>query len=68
MARKKVKKINEDFELLKLQFKARENELEEVRKELKEIHSSISYKFGRWIAETRIGSWLKKVLRKYFLK
>lgn len=65
MVRKKVKKINEEVELLKLQLKARGSELEEVRKELNEIHASISYRFGRWVAETRIGGWLKKVLRKY---
>jgi hypothetical protein len=65
LVRKKVKKINEEVELLKLQLKARGSELEEVRKELNEIHASISYRFGRWVAETRIGGWLKKVLRKY---
>lgn len=66
--KEKIKKLKEEIELLKLQLKARESELEEVKKEVEELHRSISYRVGRWIAETRIGGWLKKVLRKYIWK
>jgi predicted RNase H-like nuclease (RuvC/YqgF family) len=58
-------KIKEENEILKLQLAAREKERDEYKKELDEIHQSISYRVGRWIAETRIGGQLKKVLRKY---
>jgi hypothetical protein len=60
--------IKEENELLRLQLAAREKERDEYKKELDEIHSSISYRLGRWIAETRIGGRLKKVLRKYMWK
>ena len=63
-----IKKLKEEIELLKLQLKARESELEEVKKEVEELHRSISYRVGRWIAETKVGGWLKKVLRKYIWK
>ena len=53
---------------MKLQLAARERERDEYKKELDEIHASISYRVGRWIAETRWGGWLKKVLRKYVWK
>jgi uncharacterized coiled-coil DUF342 family protein len=66
--KEKIKKLKEEIELLKLQLKARESELEEVKKELEELHRSISYRVGRWIAETKVGGWLKKVLRKYIWK
>ena len=58
--------MKEEIDILKLQLQAKSSEIEELRKELNEIHSSISYRVGRWIAETRVGEWLKKFLRKYF--
>ena len=58
-------KIKEENELLRLQLAARERERDEYKRELDEIHQSISYRIGRRIAETRIGGWLKRVLRKY---
>jgi septal ring factor EnvC (AmiA/AmiB activator) len=60
-----LNKIKEENEILKLQLAAREKERDEYKKELDEIHQSISYRIGRWIAETRIGGQLKKILRKY---
>jgi hypothetical protein len=60
-----LNKIKEENEILRLQLAAREKERDEYKKELDEIHQSISYRIGRWIAETRIGGQLKKVLRKY---
>jgi predicted RNase H-like nuclease (RuvC/YqgF family) len=63
-----LNKIKEENEILKLQLAAREKERDEYKKELDEIHQSISYRVGRWIAETRIGGWLKRVLRKYVWK
>jgi len=60
-----LNKIKEENEILKLQLAAREKERDEYKKELDEIHQSISYRVGRWIAETKIGGWLKRVLRKY---
>ena len=60
--------IKEENELLRLQLLAREKERDEYKKELDEIHQSISYRVGRWIAETKWGSWLKKILRKYIFK
>ena len=66
MAKKETKEeLKEEIEILKLQIKAKNSEIEDLRKELNDIHASISYKLGRWIAETRIGGWFKKVLRKY---
>jgi hypothetical protein len=61
-------KIKEENELLKLQLAARERERDEYKRELDEIHKSISYRIGRRIAETRVGGWLKKFLRKYVWK
>jgi predicted RNase H-like nuclease (RuvC/YqgF family) len=61
-----MEEMKEEIEILKLQLKAKSSEVEELRKELNEIHASISYRVGRWIAETRIGGWLKRILRKYF--
>jgi septal ring factor EnvC (AmiA/AmiB activator) len=60
-----LNRIKEENEILKLQLAARERERDEYKKELDEIHQSISYRVGRRIAETKIGGWLKKVLRKY---
>ncbi|MEM7825962.1 MAG: hypothetical protein QW412_03865, partial [Candidatus Aenigmatarchaeota archaeon] len=60
-----LEKVKEENELQKLQIMAREKERDEYKKELDEIHKSISYRIGRWIAETRIGSKLKKILWKY---
>jgi hypothetical protein len=57
--------IKEENELLRLQVMAREKERDEYKKELDEIHRSISYRVGRQVAETRIGGWLKKILWKY---
>lgn len=57
-------KIKEENEVLKLQIMAREKERDEYKKELEEIHKSISYRLGKWISETRIGSRLKKFLWK----
>jgi hypothetical protein len=63
-----LSKIKEENELLKLQLAARERERDEYKRELDEIHQSISYRIGRRIAETKIGGWLKKFLRKYVWK
>lgn len=60
---KKVSELMEEIELLRLQLRARESEIEELRSELDDIHNSISYKIGRRIAETRLGARLKRVLR-----
>ena len=57
--------VNEEIDMLKLQLAAREKELDEVKKELDDIHESISYRFGRWFAETRIGAYIKRFLRKH---
>ena|GEM_PF-2446100 len=59
-------KIEDETEVLRLQLLAREKELEECKKELNEIHKSISYRVGRWIAETKIGKSLKQLLWKIF--
>jgi hypothetical protein len=60
--------MKEENEMLRLQLAAREKERDDYKKELDELHKSISYRFGRWVAETRIGGWLKGVLRKYVWK
>jgi len=60
-----LESVKEESDLLKLQLAAREKELEECKKELEDIHNSISYRVGRWIAETKVGGKLKKFLRKY---
>ena len=66
MAKKETKEeLKEEIEIFKLQIKAKNSEIEDLRKELNDIHASISYRLGRWIAETRIGGWFKKVLRKH---
>jgi len=64
--KKNVEDMKEEIEILKLQLKAKNSEIEELRKELNELHASISYRVGRWIAETKMGGWLKRILRKYF--
>jgi predicted RNase H-like nuclease (RuvC/YqgF family) len=65
---KTLDKLKEENEMLRLQLMAREKDRDEYKKELDEIHQSISYRVGRRIAETRIGGWLKKILRKYVWK
>lgn len=60
--------LKEENEMLRLQIMAREKERDEYKKELEEIHDSISYKIGRWISETKIGGWLKKFLKKNIWK
>jgi len=60
-----AQELKEEIEILKLQINAKNSEIEDLRKELNEIYASISYIVGRWVAETRIGGWLKKVLRKH---
>jgi predicted RNase H-like nuclease (RuvC/YqgF family) len=61
-------RLREENEMLKLQLMAREKERDEYKRELDEIHASISYRVGRWIAETKIGGWFKRILRKYVWK
>ena len=61
-----LEKIEDETEILRLQLLARERELEECKRELNEIHKSISYRVGRWIAETKIGGSLKRLLWKIF--
>jgi hypothetical protein len=63
-----VSMTKEENEMLRLQMMAREKERDEYKKELEDIHRSISYRVGRWIAETRIGGRFKKILRKYIWK
>ena len=63
-----INMTKEENEMLRLQLMAREKERDEYKKELEDIHRSISYRIGRWIAETRIGGWFKKILRKYIWK
>jgi predicted nucleic acid-binding Zn-ribbon protein len=65
---RRIAKLKEEIELLKLQLRAREAELGELRKEVEELHRSISYRVGRWIAETWWGARLKAFLRKYIFK
>lgn len=65
---KVLDKLKEENEMLRLQLVAREKERDEYKKEIEELHKSISYRIGRGIAESKIGSWLKKVLRKYIWK
>jgi chaperonin cofactor prefoldin len=64
----KTKKLKEEIDLLKLQLKARETEIEELNRKLEELHKSISYRVGRWIAERWWGRRLKGFLRKYVWK
>lgn len=66
--RRSREELEEEIELLKIQLEARNKEIEELRKEVEELHNSISYKIGRWIAETWWGARLKKLLRKVFFK
>ncbi len=69
MKRKKsIKELEEEIQLLKLQLEAKNREIEELTKEVEELHNSISYRVGRWIAETWWGSKLKKWLRKIYFK
>lgn len=63
-----MEKLKEENEMLRLQLMAREKERDEYKKELDDIHASISYRTGRRIAETKIGGWFKKVLRKHIWK
>ena len=62
-----LKKIKEENELLRIQLLSRGREIEELRRELDDIYSSISYRVGKWIAETKVGRALKSFLWKYFL-
>lgn len=65
---RRLKQIVEENEIMKIQIKSREREIEELRRELDDIHASISYRFGRWVAETKVGGALKSFLRKYIFK
>jgi septal ring factor EnvC (AmiA/AmiB activator) len=66
--RKKLAEAETELEILRVGLKAREAELEELRREVRELHASISYRVGRWIAETWWGARLKSFLRKYVFK
>ena len=68
MVKTKTKNVKEETEFLKLQLKARESEISELRKEVEELHNSTSYRVGRSIAENRIGNLLKKFIKKYVFK
>ncbi|MEM5867732.1 MAG: hypothetical protein QXG39_07420 [Candidatus Aenigmatarchaeota archaeon] len=57
-------KVKEENEMLRLQVIAREKERDEYKRELDEIHKSISYRLARWVAETWIGGKIKKFLWK----
>ena len=63
-----MRRLLEENEILKIQVKSREREIMETRKELDELHSSISYRFGRWVAETMVGGALKSFLKKYIFR
>ena len=63
-----MEKMKEDNEMLRLQLMAREKERDEYKKELDDIHGSISYKTGRRIAETKIGGLFKRFLRRHVWK
>ena len=65
---KRLKSLLEENEILRIQILSREREIKDLRTELDDIHASVSYKFGRWMAETKIGGALKSFLRKYFFK
>lgn len=65
---KNFRDILEENEILRIQINSREKEIEELSKELDDIHSSISYKIGRAIAETSIGRALKSFLKKHLFK
>ena len=60
--------MKEENEILKLQLMAREKERDEYKRELDEIHESISYKTARRVAETKLGSHLKKFLKNHTRK
>jgi len=65
---KRLKGLVEENEILRIQISSREREIKDLRTELDDLHSSVSYRFGRWVAETKIGGALKSFLRKYFFK
>ena len=68
VAEKVMRRLLEENEILNIQIRSREREIVEMKKELDELHSSISYRFGRWVAETKVGRALKSFLRKYVVK
>lgn len=68
LATEVMRRLLEENEILKIQINSREREIVETRKELGELHSSISYRFGRWVAETTVGGALKSFIRKYIAK
>lgn len=63
-----LEKLKEENEMLRLQLMAREKERDEYKRELEEIHESISYHVGRRIAETEFGIHLKKFLKNHMRK
>ncbi len=64
----KYRKVIEENELLKIQLKSRQKEIDDLRAELDDIHNSISYRLGRRFAETSLGGIIKKILHKYFFR
>jgi len=66
--RKSVEELEEEIQLLKIQLEAKNREIEELRREVEELHNSISYRVGRWIAETWWGAKLKKWIRKIYFR
>lgn len=64
---KAMRALIEENEILKIQVNSKEKEILELRKEIDELHGSIGYRVGKWIAETKVGGALKSFLWKYFL-
>lgn len=63
-----IGKLEGENEILRIQLTSREREVEELRKEVDDLHVSISYRLGRRIAETWLGVWMKSLLKKYFFR
>jgi predicted RNase H-like nuclease (RuvC/YqgF family) len=63
-----VSELKGENEIFRIQLMSRERDIEELKKEVDELHDSISYKIGKRIAETWLGVWIKSVLKKYVFR
>lgn len=63
-----ISKLERENEILRVQLMSREREVDDLRKEVDDLHESISYRLGRRIAETWPGVWLKSILKRYFFR
>ena len=72
MIKRKIKRVKrkkeENVEIIRIQLKVRENEISELRKELDEIHESISYRIASKITKTSVGRIIKNALKSKSLK